>query len=122
MDLLDIDRFLCFERLPLCSVFVHLGAAIYHVSGLVDGNAATSCTVDVLGYVIRIGFKFMHVDACSDSLLIGTIPMGLATIINMIAFVCAPAWGYHTTMLCWALWWIDVVVALSCCMYLPFVV
>lgn len=46
--------------------------------------------------------------------------MGLATIVNMIAFVCAD-WGYHTIMLAWALWWIDIVISLACCMYLPFV-
>jgi hypothetical protein len=29
----------------------------------------------------------------AQSLFLGTFPMGLATIINMIIFVCAPSWG-----------------------------
>jgi hypothetical protein len=29
----------------------------------------------------------------TQSLFLGTFPMGLATIINMIVFVCVPAWG-----------------------------
>ena len=29
----------------------------------------------------------------AQSLFLGTFPMGLATIINMIVFVCVPAWG-----------------------------
>jgi len=33
----------------------------------------------------------------AQSLFLGTFPMGLATIINMIVFVCVPAWGTWTT-------------------------
>jgi hypothetical protein len=35
----------------------------------------------------------------AQSLFIGTFPMGLATIINMIVFVCVPAWGYRWVQL-----------------------
>lgn len=28
-----------------------------------------------------------------QSLFLGTFPMGLATIVNMVTFVCVPAWG-----------------------------
>lgn len=48
--------------------------------------------------------------------------MGLATIVNMIVFVCVPAWGHWATVLAWTLWWIDVVVAVTTCFYLPFVI
>ncbi|QPC64633.1 hypothetical protein HYE67_006864 [Fusarium culmorum] len=48
-----------------------------------------------------------------------TIPVGLATIINMIVFVCVPAWGYKAAHLAWALWWIDIVMAMSCNLYIP---
>ena len=47
--------------------------------------------------------------------------MGLATIINMICFVCVPAWGQWAATLAWALWWIDAVISLANNMYLPFV-
>lgn len=52
----------------------------------------------------------------------GTVPMGLATIINMIVLVCVPAWGNWAAQFAWALWWIDVVLSTSTCFYLPFVV
>ena len=29
----------------------------------------------------------------AQSLFLGTFPMGLATIVNMVVFVCVPAWG-----------------------------
>ena len=48
--------------------------------------------------------------------------MGLATIINMIVFVCVPAWGIWATTLAWALWWIDVGISVATCMYLPWVI
>jgi hypothetical protein len=35
----------------------------------------------------------------AQSLFIGTFPMGLATIINMVVFVCVPAWGYRFVQL-----------------------
>jgi tellurite resistance protein TehA-like permease len=35
----------------------------------------------------------------AQSLFLGTFPMGLATIINMIIFVCVPAWGYRFVQL-----------------------
>jgi len=34
-----------------------------------------------------------------QSLFIGTIPMGFATIVNMVVFVCVPAWGQSAAIL-----------------------
>lgn len=48
--------------------------------------------------------------------------MGLATIINMIVFVCVPAWGPWAATLAWTLWWIDVVLSLSTNLLLPFII
>jgi tellurite resistance protein TehA-like permease len=48
--------------------------------------------------------------------------MGLATIVNMTVFVCVPAWGNRAAQLAWTLWWLDVALATSTCVYLPFVV
>lgn len=57
----------------------------------------------------------------AQSLFLGTFPMGLATIINMIVFVCVPSWRGDWWKLAWALWWIDAAVSVLCCFYLPFV-
>ncbi|KAF4634899.1 hypothetical protein G7Y89_g3188 [Cudoniella acicularis] len=45
----------------------------------------------------------------AQSLFLGTFPMGLATIINMVVFA-------------WALWWFDMAVSLACAMYVPFAI
>lgn len=54
------------------------------------------------------------------SLFIGTIPMGLATIINgFLAFGIA-RWGDTAVAIAHVLWWIDVVLAMSCGVLIPF--
>lgn len=57
----------------------------------------------------------------TQSLFLGTFPMGLATIVNMFVFVCVPAWGPWTITFAWAMWWIDAIIASAICFYLPFV-
>ncbi|KAJ4250589.1 Plasma membrane sulfite pump involved in sulfite metabolism [Fusarium torreyae] len=55
----------------------------------------------------------------AQAVFLGTIPVGLATIINMIVFVCVPAWGDKAANFAWALWWIDIVMAFACNLYIP---
>lgn len=38
----------------------------------------------------------------------------------MTALVCVPAWGPWALTLTWTLWWVDVVISVACCMFLPF--
>lgn len=78
--------------------------------------------ISVLRYVMFRGLFFFMIRHPVQSLFIGTFPMGLATIINMIVFVCVPAWGPWATTLAWTLWWIDAVIALTTCFYLPSVI
>ena len=47
----------------------------------------------------------------NNSLFLGTIPMGFATIVEMFIFICVPAWGPWATTFAWVLWMIDTVVA-----------
>lgn len=55
-----------------------------------------------------------------QSLFLGTIPMGFATIVNMFAAVCVPAWGGSTPYIVWGMWWVDVALSVACCLWLPF--
>lgn len=57
-----------------------------------------------------------------QSLFLGTFPMGLATIVNMLVFVCVPFFGGRVVMFVWGLWWVDVVLALGTALVLPFMV
>ncbi|OAA68387.1 flavodoxin and radical sam domain containing protein [Niveomyces insectorum RCEF 264] len=57
----------------------------------------------------------------AQSLFLGCMPMGLATIINMIVFVCA-SWGPWVIYLAWSLWWLDVIASCACGLMFPFIV
>lgn len=39
----------------------------------------------------------------------------------MTVFVCAD-WGDWAIYVAWGLWWLDVVLSVLCCIYMPFVV
>ncbi|WP_422903201.1 TDT family transporter [Pseudomonas chlororaphis] len=54
------------------------------------------------------------------SMFFGTIPMGLATVINGLVQYGLPAWGDLVISWAHALWWIDVAMALACGVLIPF--
>lgn len=49
----------------------------------------------------------------TNSLFLGTVPMGFATLVEMWVFVCVPAWGARTAYVAFALWVVDVVAAVA---------
>ncbi|KAF2402110.1 C4-dicarboxylate transporter/malic acid transport protein [Trichodelitschia bisporula] len=55
-----------------------------------------------------------------NSLFLGTVPMGLATLIQMWTLVCVPAWGPWAVTFVWGVWIIDAVVAVAVAVMLPF--
>ena len=99
----------------------------------------TFLILSLLRYTIYPEIWLAMIRHPAQSLFLGTIPMGFATIVNMIVFVCVPAWGAWAVQLvrtrtekqytsseadfskAWALWWLDVVMSLFTCLYLPFV-
>ncbi|KAG9940729.1 putative C4-dicarboxylate transporter/malic acid transport protein, partial [Aureobasidium melanogenum] len=49
-------------------------------------------TISVIRYIYFNGLLKAMLQHPVQSLFLGTVPMGLATIINMIVFVCVPLW------------------------------
>src|SRR5271170_1051960 len=54
------------------------------------------------------------------SMFFGTIPMGLATIINGFLVFGIPLWGNAALQTARVLWWVDVVMAVACGVLIPF--
>ncbi len=54
------------------------------------------------------------------SMFIGTIPMGLATIINGFIYFGLPRWGSDMTFVAQWLWIIDVIFSLGCAVLIPY--
>ncbi|MBD9463703.1 TDT family transporter [Pseudomonas sp. Pdm06] len=54
------------------------------------------------------------------SMFFGTIPMGLATLINGLLLFGLPRWGEGVVAVAEALWWGDVAMSLACGVLIPF--
>ncbi|UZJ59378.1 TDT family transporter [Pseudomonas sp. KU26590] len=54
------------------------------------------------------------------SMFFGTIPMGLATVINGLLTFGLPRWGDTVLPLAELLWWLDVAMSLACGVVIPF--
>ena len=54
------------------------------------------------------------------SMFFGTIPMGLATIINGFILFGLPRWGEGVIHLAEVLWWLDVAMSLACGVLIPY--
>lgn len=78
-------------------------------------------TVTVLRYLVYPSIFPVMVTHPTQSLFLGTIPMGFATIINMFCFVCVPAWGVWASDFAWAMWVIDAAVSVLTCFGVPFI-
>jgi tellurite resistance protein TehA-like permease len=54
------------------------------------------------------------------SMFFGTIPMGLATIINGLLVFGMPRWGDGVVEVAQLLWWLDVAMSLACGILIPY--
>ncbi|MCE4054136.1 TDT family transporter [Pseudomonas sp. Au-Pse12] len=54
------------------------------------------------------------------SMFFGTIPMGLATIINGLLLFGLPRWGDGVVAFAQVLWWLDVAMSLACGVLIPY--
>lgn len=79
------------HNLPYKSVWLYwISVFIFALNVLIF---TTFLLLSILRYVVYPDIWFALVRHPAQSLFLGTFPMGLATIINMIVFVCVPAWG-----------------------------
>ncbi len=79
-------------------------------------------SISLLRYAMFRGLFVCMIKHPVQSLFLGTLPMGMATIVNMVVLVCVPAWGQWAVTLAWTLWWIDVALSVATCFYLPFII
>ena len=69
--------------------------------------------ISLLRYLVFPEIWAVMIDDPNNSLFLGTIPMGFATIVEMWIFVCVPAWGEWAAYFGWALWMLDSIVAVA---------
>ena len=67
----------------------------------------------ILRYTLYPEIWIVMIRDPNNSLFLGTIPMGFATLIEMWVFVCVPLWGDWAKQFAWALWIVDAAVAVA---------
>ncbi|KAJ5782083.1 malate permease [Penicillium paradoxum] len=82
---------------------------------------ATGSILTTLRYSLYPEIFLAMIQHPVQSMFIGTIPMGLATIINMICLVCVPAWGSWVSYFAWGLWIFDAIISVMTALSLPFI-
>ncbi|KAL6229298.1 hypothetical protein BDW75DRAFT_235321 [Aspergillus navahoensis] len=78
-------------------------------------------TLTLIRYVLWPDIFLVMVTHPSQSLFLGTLPMGFATIINMFCFVCVPVWGEWAKYAVWAMWIVDAILSILACFGIPFI-
>ncbi|KAK5107060.1 hypothetical protein LTR62_001910 [Meristemomyces frigidus] len=70
-------------------------------------------TASLLRYTIWPEIWIVMINDPTNSLFLGTIPIGFATIVEMWVFVCVPVWGKWAVYVAWGAWMLDAVIAIS---------
>jgi len=108
---------LLLHNLPYNGVWLYwLSIAIFTLNVLlfIAGSIIT-----ILRYTLYPEIFLAMIKHPVQSMFIGTFPMGLATIVNMICLVCVP-WGQWVGYFAWGLWIFDAAVSVTVAMSLPF--
>ena len=107
------------HNLPYNGVWLYwISVVIFALNVLLFG---VGCIISILRYTLYPEIFAVMITHPIQSMFIGTFPMGLATIINMIVLVCAPAWGDWTRYFAWGLWIFDAVISVTTALSLPFI-
>lgn len=106
------------HNLPFSAGWVYWASVAFFVLNVALLVAFT--LVSLARYVLYPHIWSLMVRHPTQSLFLGTFPMGLATVINMATLVCVPSWGDGAAHVAWGLWWFDLAVAVLCCVSLPF--
>ncbi|KAF2724010.1 hypothetical protein K431DRAFT_218655 [Polychaeton citri CBS 116435] len=73
----------------------------------------SALAISILRYSLYPEIWTVMIEDPTNSLFLGTMPMGFATIVEMWVFVCVPAWGEWAAYVAWAMWIVDAVVAVT---------
>ena len=106
------------HNLPYNARWLYWCSIVFFVLNIV--LFATFTSLSIVRYTVYPEIWSAMIRHPTQSLFLGTIPMGFATIVNMFVAVCVPAWGSWAVTMAWTMWWIDVVLSITTCFYLPF--
>ncbi|KAI9701664.1 MAG: hypothetical protein M1820_006435 [Bogoriella megaspora] len=94
-----------------------LASVVFFILNMILFTAAF--TASFLRYTLYPEIWTVMIADSTNSLFLGTIPMGFATLVESWVTLCCPYWGSWATTFAWACWIIDSVVAMSVTVSLP---
>ena len=74
---------------------------------------ATASIISILRYVLYPEIWSVMIADPNNSLFLGTIPMGFATLVEGWIFLCCPYWGDWAIYIAWGAWMLDSITALA---------
>jgi tellurite resistance protein TehA-like permease len=77
-------------------------------------------STSILRYTLYPEIWTVMIQDPTNSLFLGTIPMGFATLIEQWVFICVPLWGKWARDVAWGAWMVDVIAAVSVTISLSF--
>jgi tellurite resistance protein TehA-like permease len=81
---------------------------------------ALALSTSILRYTLYPEIWSVMIRDPTNSLFLGTIPMGFATLIEQWVFICVPLWGEWAKTAAWVAWMIDTVAAVGVTVSLSF--
>lgn len=82
---------------------------------------ALAFSVSFLRYGLYPEIWTVMIQDPTNSLFLGTAPMGFATLVESFVSLCCPYWGEWSTILAWVLWMVDSVAAFAVTASLSFI-
>lgn len=76
--------------------------------------------ISLLRYTLYPAIWKVMIQDPNNSLFLGTIPMGFATLIRMWTIICVPVWGPWALTFVWVLWMVDSIAAAAVTTWLSF--
>lgn len=105
-------------QIPFQAVWLYWLSVIFF--GLNALLFALAFGISVLRYTLWPEIWGVMIRDPTNSLFLGTVPMGFATLVTAWVFLCCPYWGEWATTLAWVCWMVDSVVAVAVTVSLPF--
>ena len=100
-----------FHSIPWHTTWLYYLSIIFFVLNVCLFSAAF--TISVLRYSIWPEIWTVMIRDATNSLFLGTAPMGFATLVSMWIYVCIPAWGRWAAYVGWSMWILDSAVAIA---------
>ncbi|KAJ5119213.1 hypothetical protein N7526_010850 [Penicillium atrosanguineum] len=107
------------NSVPFHKPVLHYLSIVFFVLNVVV--FALAFVTSILRYTLYPEIWRVMIRDPTNSLFLATVPMGLATLIEMWVVICVPRWGEWATSFVWALWIVDVVAAASVTLSLSFI-